>query len=85
VDGTREVLRDNVNGLLIGPPEPEMREPARLLEALRRLLADPALRRTLGREDETALRRRFNAETMVDAIESLYGRLIRARSGRVSP
>ena len=71
VDGTREVLTNNLNGLLI-PPPPEAVPADQLTAATQRLLADPALRHRLAAADETELRERFAAEAMVDEIEAVY-------------
>jgi glycosyltransferase involved in cell wall biosynthesis len=70
VDGCLEVLEEGVTGLLVPPADPEA-----LASALGRVLADAALRRSLG---ERALQssRRFDVRACVEAIEALYDALL---------
>lgn len=67
IDGTREVIDDNVNGLFIPPKSPE-----KLAEALTRLATDPALRQRLGAAARQTVLSKFNAETMTRQVEQLY-------------
>lgn len=72
IDGTREAVESEVNGLLIEPGAP-----AQLTEAIARLAADPALRQRLGHQAYCTVQERFHAEKMTRAIEQLYERLYR--------
>lgn len=68
VSGVRELIRDEQNGFLIRA-DPEM-----IAERLRRLAADPAMRRRLGLSArESALR--FTWEQMLAKHDDLYSRL----------
>src|SRR5207247_525665 len=61
----RDIVEDGVNGLLASTP-------AEWIEKLRRLLADPALRATLGARGRRTIEERYsldvNAPKMVDAV-----------------
>jgi glycosyltransferase involved in cell wall biosynthesis len=72
VDGCREVLEDGRTGLLVRPADP-----AALAEGLDRLLADPGLRESLGREALTASRR-YDVSACVAAMQAFYGELLSA-------
>ncbi|MCX7681746.1 MAG: glycosyltransferase family 4 protein [Anaerolineae bacterium] len=65
VGGTPEIVEDGESGLLI-PPD----SPAALLAALRRLQADPALRRRLA-EGARRTAARFSFEHMVEETEAV--------------
>jgi glycosyltransferase involved in cell wall biosynthesis len=70
VDGTREIVHDGYNGLLVPPGDA-----AALGEALGHLAGDAALRKCLaGRALET-VNQRFNAAEMTRKIETIYTRL----------
>ena len=71
IDGTREVVEDAVNGLLIPPQSPE-----KLAEALTKLITNEPLRRTLGREARQTVQTNFNAVTMTRQVEQLYQRVL---------
>lgn len=61
-----EMVRDGVNGYLVPP-----RDPARLRAALRRLVGDDGLRRTMGRESLAAAVRDHDAMRNCNAIFDL--------------
>lgn len=65
--GCREVVIPGVNGLLVPP-----RDPAAVADAIERLLADPALRGTMGERGREHVRQRFSVRTIVDATLALY-------------
>jgi glycosyltransferase involved in cell wall biosynthesis len=74
VGGTPEVVEDGGTGLLV-PPE----DPRALAEALRHLLATPALARRLGAAGrERLLAKGWTATGMVDATRRLYLELLGA-------
>lgn len=72
IRGCREVVRDEIEGLLV-----PVRDPIRLAEAILRLLEDPELRRRLGTAARTRAESRFDerrvAATVVEATTSLLG------------
>ena len=61
--GAREIVEDGVTGLLVPPGDPD-----RLAGALRRLLEDPTLRRTMGRRGLERAEQRF---TLIPTLEAL--------------
>lgn len=73
VGGLSEVVVDGETGLLV-PAGDEVA----LASALQRLLDDPGLRASLGREGRAVARARFTPEAMARAYEALYTE-IRAR------
>jgi glycosyltransferase involved in cell wall biosynthesis len=75
VGGMREVVEDNVHGLLCPPREPRM-----LAEALRALWEDPGLARRLGEAGRARAVAEFSADGEIDAFLDLYARLDGTRS-----
>jgi glycosyltransferase involved in cell wall biosynthesis len=67
VSGIPDVIRDEENGLLVPPADP-----AKLAEALRRVLTESALREKLGRNALATLRQRYDVTRTARAYESLY-------------
>ena len=76
VAGIPEVVQDGVTGLLVPPAD----VPA-LGSELARLVSDPVLRQTLGAAAAAFVRPRFGVDRYVDAVTSLYDRLL-AEAGR---
>lgn len=72
--GCREVVRPEVNGLLVPP-----RDPAAVAEAVARLLADPALRATMGERGRRHVERRFSQRTVIGETLRLYADLAAER------
>lgn len=71
IDGAREVVIDNVTGILVPPQSvPE------LSTALVTLVADPALRRRFGEEGRRRCREVFGHEYMTERIREVYVRLL---------
>ena len=68
--GAVEIIRDGIDGLLVPPGNVEA-----LTATLRRLVADPQLRRKLA-EGGRARSRAFRAVTMVDAYRSVLSDVI---------
>lgn len=56
-----------------------VRDPSALAAALRRLLADDALRKRMGKAARARYLTHFTADRMVDATAELYGRLLESR------
>ncbi len=75
VDGTREVVEDGVTGALV-PAE----DIGALTHALRRLLADPALRLRLGAAGRALVAERFSFERLIAAKSRLYQDVLTSRS-----
>lgn len=71
VPGCREVVRDGVEGLLVPP-----RDPARLAQALRRLIDDPALRSRMGAAGRQRAVDAFSLEQVNAETVALYRRLL---------
>jgi glycosyltransferase involved in cell wall biosynthesis len=71
VDGTREVCRDGVTGLLVAPGDR-----AGLRDAVRRLEGYPEERRAMADRGREECRVRFAAETMVAELERVYTRAL---------
>lgn len=73
-DGAKEVCLDGRTGFVIA-----QRDLAGLMDRLRRLARDPALRARLGNAGRQFVRENFGVEKMVDEIYALYQRLIASR------
>lgn len=71
VDGTREVLQDGVNGLMVEPGDVEA-----LSGAIVRLAGDRELRESLRERAAETVRDRFNAAVMTREIENIYTKII---------
>jgi len=71
VDGTREVLQDGENGLMV-----ESGDVDALAAAIARLVADKALRESLRTKAYQTVRLRFDAAAMTRAIEDIYLKVI---------
>ncbi|WP_315816902.1 hypothetical protein [Paraflavitalea speifideaquila] len=72
VDGTSEVIRHNVNGLLLPVETLDSTLPQTIIQ-----LTDPALRERLGREARATISSTYSAATMTRQIEGLYEGLLR--------
>lgn len=72
VSGAEDIIRDDVNGLLVEPGDAQG-----LADALIALLGNPTLSHALGRAARTTIERRFEVERIMDRYESLYQRQIR--------
>jgi glycosyltransferase involved in cell wall biosynthesis len=75
VAGIPEVVQDGVTGILVAPAD----VPA-LGSALARLVADPALRQTMGAAASAFVRPRFGVDTYVAAVTDLYDRLLLSKA-----
>ena len=71
IRGCREVARDEVEGLLVPP-----RDPDALTEAIGRLVDDEALRTRLGAAARTRAVERFDERAVARTIVEHYGRLV---------
>jgi glycosyltransferase involved in cell wall biosynthesis len=75
VDGTSEIVQDQVNGLLVNTD----RLTENLEKALVVLSLDPALRKKFGGKAIETVRGKYNAAAMTRQIESTYIGLCKAR------
>lgn len=69
--GCREIVRDGHNGLLAPP-----RDPARLAEALGKLIGDAELRKTMGRNGREMVLRRFSTQQIIAQTMQVYEELL---------
>lgn len=65
--GCREVVRDGVNGLLV-----PIRDAATLASALRKLIDDPVLRRSMGERSRLLAETEFGLETVIAQTLAVY-------------
>ena len=75
VGGVREVVSDEVTGLLVDP-----RNAVQLTGALRRLLEDSDMRKRMGKLGQERAEAEFSVHTMVTQTESIYNELLAASS-----
>ena len=73
--GCREAVEPDGNGLLVAP-----RDPHALADALGRLVADPGLRRRLGKRSRELAESRFDSARIHDSVLGVYRALL-ARVG----
>lgn len=78
--GNLEIIRDNVNGLLIPPRDNEA-----LSTALLRLLDDPRFAADLARAGKAHVAGNFSFASLVQNVEKLYTALLQAKSAAVNP
>jgi glycosyltransferase involved in cell wall biosynthesis len=69
VGGITDIVVDRVNGLLVPPAEPTT-----LALALQELATDGVLREQLGRQAKKDVDERFNWDTIIGKVISLYER-----------
>ncbi|MBI5570932.1 MAG: glycosyltransferase [Desulfomonile tiedjei] len=69
-EGIKEVLEDGANGLLVEPCDPSA-----LAEVVRKLHADPILRKTLGAKARATVVERFSTGVGVRRLEAIYAGL----------
>jgi glycosyltransferase involved in cell wall biosynthesis len=75
--GCREIVQHGVNGLCVAP-----RDPTALVEALRRLIADPALRRSMGAAGHEWVRAHFTVQRVIEQTLVVYAELVAAEGSR---
>ena len=73
VGGLAEVVQDGTTGLLVTPGDA-----SDLADALRRLIADPSLRKRLGDAAQGAQRAKFTLEAMADRYIDVYREVLTA-------
>jgi glycosyltransferase involved in cell wall biosynthesis len=72
VGGIPEVVLDGVTGILVPPGKPKA-----LSHAIMRLLDDPGLRESMGREGRRRVEGNFTLKAHVQGIEKIYGEILR--------
>lgn len=71
IGGTPEAVTDGVHGRLVPPCDP-----AALGEAVAALIADPAMRRTMGERAAIKIRSEYAMEACVDRYVAIYGAVL---------
>jgi glycosyltransferase involved in cell wall biosynthesis len=74
VGGVPDVVRDGVDGFLVGPGDTEA-----AAERLAALALDPELRARLGEEGRAHARARYSVDRLVDDVDRLYRSLLAAK------
>ena len=72
--GTLDIIRDGRNGILVPPPKTD---PAALENALARLLADPALRQSMGREGARIVAEEYSVAAFQQSLERILAGLLK--------
>lgn len=75
VDGTKEVIIDQQNGLLVPPQSPK-----ELAKALLQLINNPSQISTFGEHAYKVMQTEFNVASMTRKVEQIYSNLIKASS-----
>lgn len=76
VPGCREVVRHTWNGLLVPP-----KDSSALAEALRTLIRDPQLRKSMGQNGRTLVERELSLEKVINENFKLYEKLLVKQRG----
>ena len=71
VGGIPDMVTDGFNGLLIEPGHPEQ-----IAQAVRRLVADPTLRRELGRAANEVFEQKFSSSAAIGQLEKMYEKIL---------
>lgn len=79
VGGIPEIIRDEVNGCLVSPNDPEI-----LAERTCKVLANPSLKIELGKQAYETVKEKFSLERMLQEFESLYESLAHFKHRSVS-
>ena len=72
--GTLDIIRDGRNGILVPPPKSD---PSGLENALARLLADPALRQSMGREGARIVAEEYSVAAFQQSLERILVGLLK--------
>jgi glycosyltransferase involved in cell wall biosynthesis len=76
VNGIPDVVEDGVTGLLV-----PAHEPASLFGAVKRLLDDPSLRRSLGYGGWKKVNERYSLQAYTGQVVALYGQALKRKQG----
>jgi len=71
IPGNVEVVKNNINGLLVPP-----RNPKKLSEAITALLSDRDRARLMGEEGRKFIQHQYDAKTMAAKVQTLYFELL---------
>ncbi|MBA7600142.1 D-inositol-3-phosphate glycosyltransferase [subsurface metagenome] len=71
VSGINEIIKNNINGLLIKPKSPKA-----ITEAIIKLIEDPGLRERLGREGRKTVKKNFIIQKTVNELESIFSKIL---------
>ena len=71
VSGINEIIKDNENGLLIKP-----RDPDGIVEAVLKLIENPLLAGRLGREGRRTVERYFTIQKTVARLEAIFSQIV---------
>jgi phosphatidylinositol alpha-1,6-mannosyltransferase len=69
--GASEAVVDGVTGLVVGDPS----DPGAVAQALRTLLADPALRRRMGRASRSRVQEYFDNDALASRLADALARV----------
>jgi glycosyltransferase involved in cell wall biosynthesis len=72
VGGTKEVLRDGIDGFVV-----PLHEPSRLADALRKLLRGPKRREEMGINARPRIEANFSSDIFFRSIFDLYREMVR--------
>ncbi|MBI5140229.1 MAG: glycosyltransferase family 4 protein [Candidatus Vogelbacteria bacterium] len=72
VGGIPEIIEDGVSGILVPPKDSDA-----IKGALKKLLDNPELGKTLGKNLEKVVKQKFSTDEMTEKTEKLYGETIR--------
>ena len=67
VGGNPEIIDNNINGILVPP-----KDPLKIAQALNTLLENDPLRKELGENARSKVKKYFNQETMIKRLEDFY-------------
>ena len=76
VDGSREVIRDGIDGLLVAAGDS-----AAMADRIVTLIENEELRTNMGRSAADRTRRRFNVDRMIDRWSALFERVVPTPAG----
>lgn len=72
ITGIPELIRDNVDGLLVPPSSPEA-----IADAVERLITEPALAERLGKAARARISEKYNLTTNISALAQTFERFVR--------
>ena len=76
VGGIPEIVREEVDGLLVEP-----RDPAGLAIGIIEILSNPDLRKFYGESSKIEIEQRFSIQRMVGEVEAVYAEVLESKPG----
>lgn len=76
VGGIPEIIREEVDGLLVEP-----RDPAGLAIGIIEILSNPDLRKFYGESSKIEIEQRFSIQRMVGEVEAVYAEVLESKTG----